>query len=243
MPFMQEFQADPNQTDDGGVTALHWACYTGNVDIADRLILYGAHVNSQDSNQCQPLFLAAQHGHLKLARMLLHAKADVHAANNLGQTALMLASARGHAEVVRLLLVYGGVPLAQDFKGMSSLDHARSHRHTAVFQILFESCMNRTKSQEVGGSGNAADCSFSVGADQAEASSMDSWEKHMSQICCRMNKEIVGDLYARLFDFKQKYCMPEEIALPEPTPLGKPNTRQIDKLLATNTDPALFLTV
>jgi len=210
-----EMRTDPNGADDSGVTALHWACYSGNLEMAEKLIAWGADVNARDVNKCSPLFLAAQHGHLRLTRVLLHARASVHSVNNQGRTALMLASSRGHADIVRLLLVYGCEPLVQDVNGLSSLDHARTRRHTAVFQLLLDSCMNRMNSHEQGSQGRPARRSFAETVNEVELESSDSWEGHLSELYCRMNKEIVGDLYARLIDFKQQNLAPDQAAAQE----------------------------
>mmetsp|Transcript_38839 Transcript_38839/g.72877 ORF Transcript_38839/g.72877 Transcript_38839/m.72877 type:complete len:320 (-) Transcript_38839:232-1191(-) len=215
LTILLDNQVDANQTDSDGVTALHWACYTGSAEMASKLLSHGASVSCRDSNQCEPLFLAAQHGHLKLVRMLLHAKASVHAVNNLGRTALMLACIRGRKDMVQLLLIYGADPFAQDASGLSSLDHARAHRHTAIFQVLFESSMNRS----------ASSLPFVMETEENEPEQTDTWERDMGKICSRMNKEIIGDLYARLVDFKQQN-LGEEIALPEPMPRLDPTAQK-----------------
>jgi len=213
--ILLEYQADPNQTDSHGVTALHWVCFTGSVEMASKLLAYGASVSCRDSNQCEPLFLAAQHGHLKLVQMLLHAKASVHAVNNLGRTALMLACIRGRKDIVQLLLIYGADPFAQDASGLSSLDHARAHGRTAILQMLFESSMNHSNSSL------RLRRNQCLEAEEAEPEETDVWERDMGKICSCMNKEIIGDLYARLVDFKQQ-SLGEEIALPEPIPQFDP---------------------
>mmetsp|Transcript_38840 Transcript_38840/g.72881 ORF Transcript_38840/g.72881 Transcript_38840/m.72881 type:complete len:324 (-) Transcript_38840:232-1203(-) len=219
LTILLDNQVDANQTDSDGVTALHWACYTGSAEMASKLLSHGASVSCRDSNQCEPLFLAAQHGHLKLVRMLLHAKASVHAVNNLGRTALMLACIRGRKDMVQLLLIYGADPFAQDASGLSSLDHARAHGRTAILQMLFESSMNHSNSSL------RLRRNQCLEAEEAEPEETDVWERDMGKICSRMNKEIIGDLYARLVDFKQQN-LGEEIALPEPMPRLDPTAQK-----------------
>mmetsp|Transcript_35864 Transcript_35864/g.68792 ORF Transcript_35864/g.68792 Transcript_35864/m.68792 type:complete len:327 (-) Transcript_35864:242-1222(-) len=222
LTILLDNQVDANQTDSDGVTALHWACYTGSAEMASKLLSHGASVSCRDSNQCEPLFLAAQHGHLKLVRMLLHAKASVHTVNRVGRTALMLACIRGRKDIVRLLLIYGSDPFAQDANGLSSLDHARAHRRTAIFQMLFESSMNRSASRLPL---RRERRSLVSEVREAEPDETDAWERDMGKICSRMNKEIIGDLYARLVDFKQQN-LGEEIALPEPMPRLDPTAQK-----------------
>mmetsp|Transcript_35863 Transcript_35863/g.68789 ORF Transcript_35863/g.68789 Transcript_35863/m.68789 type:complete len:324 (-) Transcript_35863:284-1255(-) len=211
LTILLDNQVDANQTDSDGVTALHWACYTGSAEMASKLLSHGASVSCRDSNQCEPLFLAAQHGHLKLVRMLLHAKASVHTVNQVGRTALMLACIWGHQDIVQLLLVYGADPFARDASGLSSLDHARAHGRTEVFKLLGNTLMHRSNSSLKLLNNRCSE------TEEVEPGQTDTWERDMGTICCRMNKEIIGDMYARLVDFKQKN-LGEEIALPEPMP-------------------------
>src|SRR4051794_21594184 len=66
-------KADPNAADPDGTTALHWASYRDNLDIADLLIRAGAKVNAVTDLGVSPLWPASENGSSTMVRRLLEA--------------------------------------------------------------------------------------------------------------------------------------------------------------------------
>ena len=80
-------KADVNAAEGDGATALHWASYRDQLDIADLLIASGAKVNAANDLGATPLWLAAQNGSAAMTRRLLQAGADPNIAAPCGRNA------------------------------------------------------------------------------------------------------------------------------------------------------------
>src|SRR5215813_4254987 len=101
-------KADVNAAQPDGTTALHWAAYRDDMEMALALLKAGANVKAQTRlGAVTPLHLAATNGSAKMLEFLLKAGADVNLANGNGTTALMLASGTGRTDAIRVLLDYG----------------------------------------------------------------------------------------------------------------------------------------
>lgn len=73
--------ADPNAKKTNGDTALHWACYHGDGDVASVLLNAGAGVNTQGDLRNSPLHMAATGSHEPLCAELLARGANADAKN------------------------------------------------------------------------------------------------------------------------------------------------------------------
>ena len=101
-------KTDVNEPDGDGTTALHWAAYNDDGDVAELLIRAGASVHAVTRNGAlTPLLVASANGSAVVVQKLLAAgaKSDVRSAD--GATPLMLAAASGSADAVQLLLDNG----------------------------------------------------------------------------------------------------------------------------------------
>ena len=91
-----------------GMTALHAAAYTGDVDLVAMLIDHGAAVNDQANIAgITPLHAAAEEDHLLAATKLVDAGADVSLTEVNGYTAGTRAGWREHWDVMKMLLASG----------------------------------------------------------------------------------------------------------------------------------------
>jgi len=100
--------ADVNAAQGDGMTALHWASRSGDVDVAQMLLYAGANVKATTRlGAYTPLMMAAEQGHAAVIAALLAAGADVKAANATGTTPLMLAARSGDARSVTMLVENG----------------------------------------------------------------------------------------------------------------------------------------
>ena len=100
--------ADVNAAQGDGMTALHWASRSGDVELAQMLLYAGANVKATTRlGAYTPLMMAAEQGHAGVIAALLAAGADVKAANATGTTPLMLAALSGDARSVTMLVENG----------------------------------------------------------------------------------------------------------------------------------------
>ena len=71
-----EESADVNAAQVDGMTALHWAVYNDDTDLAGLLVRSGADVNAQNRYGVPPLSLASTNGNPTAVKLLLYARAD-----------------------------------------------------------------------------------------------------------------------------------------------------------------------
>lgn len=195
--------------DEDGVVALHWACYSGNVEMISCLLAHGAQHDAADVTGCRPICLTSKHGHLQAMRTLLHTKACVHTVDQQGRNCLMLAASMGHFDLVRLLLLYGADPVVEDVSGLSALDHARVGKHGVALDVMLQSCIVRVHAFEK--KQKLQCCLHRVNSFQCPEPSQDedpgysdSYEAHQTDIYLRLNREVVSDIFERLMSFKQR---------------------------------------
>ena len=141
--------ADVNAPQPDGATALHWAAYGDDLDIAGELLRAGADVSATNDYGMTPLSLAAENGSAEMVTALLQAGANPNAALPGGETVLMTAAWTGNLVVVEALLAAGAeIDAAQASKGQTALMWAVSERHADVARLLISRGANvqaRTK--------------------------------------------------------------------------------------------------
>jgi ankyrin len=143
--------ADVNAAAPDGTTALHWASYRDNVDIADLLIRAGAKVDAANDLGATPLWTASMNGSPAMVRRLLQAGAHPNLALLLGETPLMIASRSGNADVVTQLIDKGASVNARGPRGQTALMWAVAEQHPAVVQVLLSRGADiRARSDESG---------------------------------------------------------------------------------------------
>ena len=129
-------KVDVNAAEGDGATALHWASYRDQLEIADVLLRGGANANAANDLGATPLWLAAQNGGAAMTRRLLEAGADPNKALLAGETPLMVAARAGKAEVVELLAAKGADLNARATRGQTALMWAVAQKHPAVVKVL-----------------------------------------------------------------------------------------------------------
>ena len=129
---------DVNTAYADGTTALHWASYWDNVEIADLLIRAGADVNAATDLGVTPLWPASQNGSASMVQRLLEAGGDPGAALLSGETLVMTAARSGNPDVVRGLLTAGADPNASATRGQTALMWAAGQNHSGVVEVLLE---------------------------------------------------------------------------------------------------------
>ena len=118
---------DPNTAQADGATALHWAAYHDDVEMADALLAATAAAGVANEFGATPLWLAAQNGSATMVNRLLGAAID-ETEHTRGQTAMMWAIAERQSDVVKTLLDLGA-----DITVRSAERPRRIHTRTAGF--------------------------------------------------------------------------------------------------------------
>ena len=130
--------ADVNAAQGDGTTALHWAAYRDDLEMARMLVEAGADLNARTRvGELTALFLAARNGNAAMLYLLLEAGDDANAAGTTGTTPLMLAAASGQADAVKVLLDKGAAVNANDIaNGQTALMFAAARNRAEVIDVL-----------------------------------------------------------------------------------------------------------
>ena len=129
---------DVNAAQVDGMTALHWAVYNDDAEMARLLVRSHADVNATNRYGVPPLFLACTNGNATLVRLLLDAGANANASRPGGETVLMTAARVGNLEAVKALLARGANPNARERRDQTALMWAAAEGHATVVRALIE---------------------------------------------------------------------------------------------------------
>jgi uncharacterized protein len=127
-----------NQAQVDGMTALHWAAYHDDLELATLLVRAGADVKVANRYGVTPLSLACTNGDAALVELLLESGADPNTTLRGGETALMTAARTGRLAPVKALLARGAKVNAQERKGQTAIMWAAAEGHADVVQALID---------------------------------------------------------------------------------------------------------
>lgn len=131
--------ADVNAPQADGATALHWAAYHNNLELADVLLAAKANPRAANREGATPLRLAAINGSAPMIEKLLAAGADPNETSPYGETPLMFAARNGNPEALRVLLARGAnVNAKENIRGTTPLMWAAEQRNAAAVKVLVE---------------------------------------------------------------------------------------------------------
>jgi ankyrin repeat protein len=131
-------RADVNAAQVDGMTALHWAVYHDDTEMARLLVRSGAHVNATNVYGVPPLSLASMNGNAAVVKALLDGGANANASLPGGETVLMTAARAGSVDSVKALLARGANPNARERRDQTALMWAAAEGHAAVVQALID---------------------------------------------------------------------------------------------------------
>jgi uncharacterized protein len=132
-------KADVNAPQADGATAIEWAAYKDDLEMADLLISAGASVKTPNREGATPLYLACINGSAAMISRLLKAGADSNERGPQGETPLMLAARNGNVDAIRVLLDQKADVNAKDkLRGTTALMWAAEQAHPAAVQLLIE---------------------------------------------------------------------------------------------------------
>lgn len=131
-------KVDVNAPQGDGATALHWAAFQDDVEMAQLLLNAGANVKAATrEGAITPLFMACTNGSAPMIERLLKAGADARSTKSKGTTALMIAAASGSADAVKVLLDHGADLTAKEYAhGQTALMFASSLNRAEVVKLL-----------------------------------------------------------------------------------------------------------
>ncbi len=130
--------ADVNAAQVDGMTALHWAVYHDDADMAGLLMRSGADVNAENRYGVPPLATASTNGNASVVRLLLESGADANESLEGGETVLMIAARTGSLEAVEALLAKDADPNAQERREQTALMWAAAEGHVPVVEALID---------------------------------------------------------------------------------------------------------
>jgi uncharacterized protein len=121
-----------------GFTALHFACYFGQPEVARLLTEKGAKIDAVANNatQVMPLHSAASSRNLAAARLLVEYGAPVNARQQGGWVPIHAAAQNGDQEMVDLLLAHGADVDITNNDGKTPAMVAKDKGHVKVASLL-----------------------------------------------------------------------------------------------------------
>ena len=123
--------------DKGGETPLHWAAFSGNVDLVRFLLEKGAEVDARNGRGLTPLAFTALKGRTPAAGLLIERGADVNVRNALNMTPLIIAAEQGSMELVGKLIA-AGADVGIESRIGTALHRAAFKGQTEVIQVLLK---------------------------------------------------------------------------------------------------------
>jgi uncharacterized protein len=130
-------KADVNAAQADGATAIQWAAYRDDQEMADLLIRAGANVKLANREGATPLYLASIHGNAVMIDKLLTAGADPNERGPEGETPLMLAARAGNLDAIKVLLDHkADINMKDKIRGTTALMWASEQAHPAAVQLL-----------------------------------------------------------------------------------------------------------
>jgi ankyrin repeat protein len=136
--LLQE-KADVNKAQADGATALQWAAYKNDLEMADLLIAAGADVKARSREGATALYLAGVNGSPAMIEKLLKAGADANEPGPQGESPLMLAARNGNLDAIKILLDHkADVNATEKLRGTTAIMWAAERGNAAAVKLLID---------------------------------------------------------------------------------------------------------
>jgi ankyrin repeat protein len=138
-------QASVDDPGPDGYTALHFAAYLGQLEVARLLLGRGADPNAvaMNGSRVTPLHSAVAARHRDIAGLLLALGGSPNAVQHGGVTPLHSAASNGDEAIVDMLLLRGADATRAGDNGKTPIDLAEENGHGALAGVLRKSASNR----------------------------------------------------------------------------------------------------
>lgn len=136
--YLAAGEADPNDANAHGCTALMWAIKLNSLEMVDLLLDAGADVNKTTEDGSTALMWAAARGNADIVRRLIREKADVNAKNTKNETAVtwalewIIRYGRSHAALN--ILVSAGAHTSDEVKRFETVRSRSVDERSAAWQ-------------------------------------------------------------------------------------------------------------
>ena len=138
-------KADVNGSQADGATAMQWAAYRNDLEMAELLIAAKANVKTANHDGATPLSLAAENGSAAMIQKLIEAGADPNERQPNGETPLMMASRNGNVAAIKVLLDHkADVNAKENLRGTTALMWAAEQAHPDALKVLLASGADAT---------------------------------------------------------------------------------------------------
>jgi ankyrin repeat protein len=132
-------RANVNAPQADGATALHWAVYKDDLELARTLIRAGARVDAATREGVTPLWLATISGDAAMIEALIAGGANPNEQLPLGRTPLMTAARTGNVAAIKVLLDHGAdVNAKESLRGTTALMWAADEAHAPAVKLLID---------------------------------------------------------------------------------------------------------
>ena len=122
-----------------GMTPLHAAIETGNIEIMQMLLAYGAKPNARDFQKRTPLMMLDEDAEPEMVRILLSYGANIRLTDAGRNTVLHHFAAFDEPEMMKFLIQYGADPNARNKQGRTPLMFAAENDNAEALRALLES--------------------------------------------------------------------------------------------------------
>jgi len=127
--------------DKGGQTPLHWAAFSGNLDLIRYLLDKGAAIDAKNARGLTPLAFTAIQGRIQAGGLLIERGADINARNAINMTPLIIAAEQGAVELAKKVIA-AGADVGVESQIGTALHRAAIKGQTEVIGILLKAGAN-----------------------------------------------------------------------------------------------------